>query len=160
MTRARDPSESVDMGLIVIHLAHSLTCCLFHLLDSPDDLQKLKSELSQAKIDPGNINMAQVDNLPFLSAVIQEGVRLHPGVMARQVRMSPKEPLIYEDPQTRKQYVVPPNTVTSMSSLDIHMHPKAFGADAYQFRPQRWIDNPNLSRYFIGFSRGTRNCIG
>lgn len=148
------------MGLTVIHSAHSLTCCVFHLLDNPGDVQKLRSELSQAKIDPDNVSIAQVDNLPFLGAVIQEAVRLHPGVMARQVRMSPKELIHYEDPHTQKQYVVPPNTVTSMSPLDIHMHPKAFGADAYEFRPQRWIDNPNLSRYFIGFSRGTRNCVG
>ena len=149
------------MGLTVIHLAHSLTCCVFHLLDNPDDVQKLRLELSQAKIvDPENVSIAQVDSLPFLGAVIQEAVRLHPGVMARQVRMSPKEPIVYKDPHAQKQYIVPPNTVTSMSPLDIHMHPKAFGADAYEFRPQRWIENPNLRRYFIGFSRGTRNCVG
>ena len=148
------------MGLTVIHSAHSLTCCVFHLLDNPDHVQRLRSELSKAKVDHDNIGIAQVDNLPFLGAVIQEAVRLHPGVMARQVRVSPKEPIVYKDPHTQKQYVVPPNTVTSMSSLDIHMHPNAFGADAYEFSPQRWIDNPNLSRYFIGFSRGARNCVG
>ena len=148
------------MRLTVIHIAYSLTCCVFHLLDNPNDVQTLRSELSQARIDSDSVRIAQIDNLPFLGAVIQEAVRLHPGVMARQVRTSPKEAITYKDPTTQKQYVVPPNTVTSMSSLDIHMHPKAFGADAYQFRPQRWIDNPNLSRYFIGFSRGTRNCVG
>lgn len=153
-------NESLDVRLTIIHSAHSLTCCVFHLLDNPDDVQKLRSELSRAKINPDNFSIAQVEKLPFLGAVIQEAVRLHPGVMARQVRMSPEEPIFYEDAHTQKLCVVPPNTVTSMSSLDIHMHPKAFGADAYEFRPQRWIDSPNLSRYFIGFSRGTRNCVG
>lgn len=123
-------------------------------------MQRLRSELFQAKVDPDNISIAQVDNLPFLGAVIQEAVRLHPGVMARQVRVSPEEPVIYKNPKTGQQYVVPPNTVTSTSPLDIHMNPKAFGSDAYEFRPERWLENPLLSRYFIGFSHGTRNCVG
>jgi cytochrome P450 len=39
------------------------------------------------------------------------------------------------------------------------MNPDVFD-DPYAFRPQRWIDNPRLDRAFIGFARGTRNCIG
>ena len=152
--------ENFGAELTLIHSAHSLTCCVYHLLDNPDDMQKLRSELSKADINHDKLSIAQLDSLPFLGAVIQEAVRLHPGVMARQVRMSPEEPIVYKDPRTQKQYFIPPNTVTSMSPLDIHMHPKAFGVDAYKFWPQRWIDNPNLSRYFIGFSRGTRNCVG
>nr|POE87145.1 trichodiene oxygenase [Quercus suber] len=140
--------------------AHSLTCCLFHLLDRPSEVDKLKAELAKAISDPDNISIAQVDNLPYLDAIILEAVRLHPGVMARQVRISPEVPIVYLNPKTNKRYVVPPDTVTSMSPLDIHMHPDAFGDDAYEFRPQRWIDNPKLRSYFIGFSRGTRNCLG
>lgn len=80
--------------------------------------------------------------------------------MARQVRISPEVPIVYKDPGKEKEYVIPPGTVTSMSPLDTHMHPAAFGEDAYEFRPQRWIDNPKLSRYFHGFARGSRNCVG
>ncbi|KAJ6021662.1 cytochrome P450 [Penicillium herquei] len=73
-------------------------------------------------------------------------VRLHPGVMARQVRISPEIPIIYQDKPQGKTYIIPPNTVTSISPLDIHMHPAAFGNDAYTFRPQRFIDDPKLGR--------------
>ena len=123
-------------------------------------MQRLKDELREACPDPDNILLSQVDSLPYLSAVIQEAVRLHPGVMARQVRISPEIPIVYNDKRRGKEYVIPPNTVTSMSPLDTHMHPDAFGPDAYAFRPQRWIDNPKLARYFMGFSRGARNCVG
>ncbi|KAI1442048.1 cytochrome P450 CYP682H1 [Annulohypoxylon stygium] len=140
--------------------AHTLTCCLYQLLANPIEAQRLKKELAGAISDPDHILLSQVDSLPYLNAVIQEAVRLHPGVMARQVRISPEVPILYKDKQNGKQYVIPPKTVTSLSPLDIHMHPNAFGPDAYEYRPQRWIENPKLSRYFIGFSRGARNCVG
>ncbi|RWA06753.1 hypothetical protein EKO27_g8357 [Xylaria grammica] len=140
--------------------AHTLTCCLYHLLADKDEVRKLKAELVAAVPDPSSLQLSQIDSLPYLNAVIQEAIRLHPGVMARQVRISPEIPIVYSDKAEGKSYVIPPNTVTSMSPLDIHLHPDAFGSDAYDYRPQRWIDNPKLARYFIGFSRGARNCVG
>jgi len=123
-------------------------------------VRKLREEIVGAVPDPTNILLSQVDSLPYLNAIIQEAVRLHPGVMARQVRISPEVPVVYKDKLKGKIHVIPPNTVTSMSPLDTHMHPDAFGSDAYAFRPQRWIDDPKLNRYFMGFSRGARNCVG
>ncbi|KAJ3580183.1 hypothetical protein NPX13_g385 [Xylaria arbuscula] len=140
--------------------AHTLTCCLYQLLSNKHEVWKLKAELEAAVPDPSNVQLSQIDSLPYLNAVIQEAVRLHPGVMARQVRISPETPIVYTDKVRCKSYVIPPKTVTSMSPLDIHMHPDAFGPDAYEYRPQRWIDNPKLARYFMGFSRGSRNCVG
>ncbi|KNG85596.1 hypothetical protein ANOM_007237 [Aspergillus nomiae NRRL 13137] len=83
-----------------------------------------------------------------------------PRVMNRQVRMNPDVPIVYDNPVDGKQYIIPPNTIYSMSPLETHMNPKAFGADPYAFRPQRWIEQPKLSKYFLGFSRGTRGCVG
>jgi len=140
--------------------AYTLTCCLYQLLAHPDEVKKLKEELIKAVPDSDHILLSQVDSLPYLNAIIQEAVRLHPGVMARQVRISPEVPVVYTDKHKSKVYVIPPNTVTSMSPLDTHMHPDAYGSDAYAFRPQRWLDDPKLVRYFIGFSRGARNCVG
>ncbi|KAI0441396.1 cytochrome P450 [Xylaria telfairii] len=140
--------------------AYSLTCCLYHLLANPQEVKKLRAELKASVPDPGNIELSQVDSLPYLNAIIQEAVRLHPGVMARQVRISPDVPISYTDKARGKSYVIPPKTVTSMSPLDTHLNTNAFGADAYTFRPQRWIDDPKLTRYFMGFARGSRNCVG
>ncbi|KAI0485715.1 cytochrome P450 CYP682H1 [Xylaria cf. heliscus] len=140
--------------------AHTLTCCLYQLLANKDEVRKIKAELVAAVPDPSNIQLSQIDNLPYLNAAIQEAIRLHPGVMARQVRISPEIPIVYNDKAKRKTYIIPPNTVTSMSPLDIHLHTNAFGPDAYDYRPQRWIDNPKLARYFLGFARGARNCVG
>ncbi|RYP39101.1 hypothetical protein DL768_010736 [Monosporascus sp. mg162] len=140
--------------------AYTLTCCLYQLLANKDEVRNLRSELAAAVPDPSNIELSQVDSLPCLNAITQEAVRLHPGVMAGQVRISPKVPIVYDDKRMGKSYVAPPNTVASMSPLDTHMHLDAFGPDAYEYRPQRWIDIPKLARCFMGFSRGARNWVG
>lgn len=123
-------------------------------------MHKLKTELRSAIQDNADISTTKVKSLPYLNAVIQEAIHLHPGVMARQFRVSPEIPIVYKNPRTHEVFTIPSGTVTSMSPLDIHLHPEAFVNDAYDFRPQRWIDDPKLKDYFIGFSRGTRNCLG
>ncbi|KAI1156181.1 cytochrome P450 [Nemania diffusa] len=91
---------------------------------------------------------AVVDSLPYLNAIINEVVRLHPGVMNRQPRISPDVPI-----------VLPPGTLTTMSPLTTHMNASVFPGP-YEFRPLRWIDNPKIARAFLGFSRGSRGCLG
>jgi len=142
--------------------AYTLTSAVYHLLANPSELQKLKDELYTAisvEDQRGIPAFSQVDGLPYFNAVIQEVIRLHPGAMNRQVRVFPEHPIAYHDKRTDQEYVLPPGTVTSISPLTIHMNADVF-EDPYEFRPQRWIDNPKLSRAFMGFSRGTRSCLG
>ncbi|KAM7188881.1 Cytochrome P450 [Naviculisporaceae sp. PSN 640] len=143
--------------------AWGLNAALYELLAHPADFRRLKEELSQIQVGPDGIpSLSQVEGLPFLGAVIQEALRVHPGVLTRQMRVSPDEPIVYKDTSSYgrgKTYVVPPGTVTSMSPHITHRNEDAF-EDAAEFRPQRWIENPKLARYFHGFARGARNCIG
>ncbi|KAI8626385.1 cytochrome P450 [Xylariaceae sp. FL1651] len=140
--------------------AYTLTAAVYQLLANPKDLQKLRDELTQAIPDANEIpSFSQVDGLPYLNAIINEVVRLHPGVMNRQPRISPDTPIAYHDKRTGKDYVLPPGTLTTMSPLTTHMNGDVF-EDPYEFRPQRWIDNPKIARAFLGFSRGSRSCLG
>ena len=42
----------------------------------------------------------------------------------------------------------------------LHMNPDIF-PDPYTFNPQRWLDGPVLKhKYFMGFGRGSRTCLG
>ncbi|KAK8119364.1 Cytochrome P450 [Apiospora kogelbergensis] len=143
-------------------VAHTLTCAMYHLLANSAFANKLKGELSPLVSDTNHTalpTLSQVENLPYLNAVIQEAVRLHPGVMSRQVRVSPEEPITYYSKRTSEVYDVPPGTVVSMSPLITHMNPNYF-EDPYTFDPERWVRNPSLSRWFMGFARGSRNCVG
>lgn len=46
-----------------------------------------------------------------------------------------------------------------MTSLLLHLNPKTF-PDPTSFNPERWIENPRLSRYLTSFSKGNRQCLG
>ena len=46
-----------------------------------------------------------------------------------------------------------------MNSVFIH-HDEAIFPDSHSFDPERWIQNPRLSRHLVAFSKGTRQCLG
>ncbi len=142
--------------VLTLLTAYTLSAAMYELLANPSSLETLRLELLLAIPDAETVpSFTQVEGLPYLNAVIQETVRLHPGVMARQVRISPDTALTYAG-----KYVLPPGTIASMSPLTTHTSASAFGPDPYAFRPQRWIDDPMIGRAFLGFARGTRNCVG
>jgi cytochrome P450 len=138
-----------------------MNAALYELLAHPAEYKKVQEELADA-LDEGNLSptFAQVENLPYLNAVIQETMRLHPGVVFRQVRISPEEPIVYHDRRRDKTFVVPSGMAHSMSTRAMQYNPDVFGDNYYDFQPQRWINDPKLNRAFIAFARGTRNCIG
>lgn len=142
------------------NIAYTLSATLFELLAHPEELQKVKAELAAALPDKNRVpSYSEVEALPYLNAIIQESLRLHPGVMSRMARISPEVDIVYHDKRRGKIYVLPPGTWTSMSTFITQTDSEVF-EDPYEFRPQRWIDNPKLSRSFIAFSRGSRNCVG
>ncbi|KAK4243558.1 cytochrome P450 [Corynascus novoguineensis] len=140
--------------------AHTLTSAIFHLLEKPEILQKVKDELAAVVSDGRPIpTFQQLDKLRYMDAVINETIRLHPGAMHRQVRVCPDDAIVYADKARGVEYVVPPGTVYGISPLTSHMNGSVF-QDPYEFVPERWIDNPEISKAFMGFSRGTRSCVG
>ena len=133
---------------------------MYEILTNLHQLKKLKTELAEAFPDPNTVpTYAQVERLPYLGAVIQECLRVHPGVVSRLPRVSPEVPVVYKNKKDGKNYVIPAGTPMSMTTLIMHMNSDAF-ANPREFRPERWIENPRLDRYLIAFARGTRNCIG
>ncbi|KAI9148341.1 N-acetyltryptophan 6-hydroxylase ivoC [Paramyrothecium foliicola] len=140
--------------------AYTLSAALYQLLANPEILRRAKAELAEAIPQAGQIPaFAQLENLPYFGAVVQEVLRVHPGIVSRLPRVSPEIPIEYINKRNGKRYVIPAGTPTNMTIQIAHMNPEAF-EDPYTFRPERWLENPRLDRAFIGFARGTRNCIG
>lgn len=139
--------------------AHTLTSIAYHLLSEPDKLKRLQAEL-RSVVPPGTIpEVSKVENLPYLNAVIQEGLRLHPAVGARQERVAPEEDLIYTDKKSQKTYRIPAGTCMAMNPVLLSRLPDTYPSPQ-EFRPERFLDDPQLKRYQLTFSRGTRVCAG
>jgi cytochrome P450 len=134
-----------------------LTFITYHLLSNPTILQTLKEELAKAIPDPNVVTLeATLSNLPYLTGVIKEGLRLGYGISGRLHRV-PLESLPFSAPD--REWVIPPGTPVSMTSVLMH-HDESIFPNSYEFRPERWIKNPGLDRYLVSFSKGSRSCIG
>jgi cytochrome P450 len=87
------------------------------------------------------ITYAQCLELPFLQAVIKEAGRLHPSIMYQLPRYSPPEGITIDN------HFLPAGTEIGMSPLSMNRDTAIFGVDADEFRPGRWMDNPEKARY-------------
>ena len=138
-----------------------LSVATYHLIVNSRILTKLKTELKSAIPDPSASTPLEVlENLPYLVAVVQEALRLGDGVTTRLQRVSPEKPILFIDrSRSGKEYLIPPQTPVGMTSLLIH-HDESLFPDARSFIPERWIENPRLSRFLVAFSKGSRQCLG
>jgi cytochrome P450 len=107
-----------------------------------------------------------LEQLPYLSAVLLEAIRLSYGVATRLPRIAPDETLIYEGKFGDKpvQHIIPPGTAIGMSSVLMHANQDIF-PDPDEFRPERWLmengtRRKELEGYLFSFGKGTRQCLG
>ncbi len=114
-----------------------------------------------------------LEQLPFLSAVINEGYRMASGISGRLQRVSPWAPLAFND------WIIPPGVPVSMNMLLLHYKPDTF-PEPNAFRPDRWLNKKKISskdsnegdtnekqsagdrleNYQVHFGRGARGCVG
>lgn len=105
-----------------------------------------------------SVPVATLEQLPYLTAIIREGLRLSNGVSSRLQRIAPSEDLVYTTP-SKKVYTIPRGTPVGMTGMLMHYDPSLF-AEPNSFRPERWTENPGLEKFLVPFSRGSRHCIG
>src|SRR5256885_7202490 len=107
-------------------------------------MKRLQAEIDEyydTKTLTAPITYAQCLELPFLQAVIKEAGRLHPSVMYQLPRYAPPEGITIDD------YFLPQGTEIGISPLTMNRDTAIFGIDADEFRPERWMENPEKTRY-------------
>lgn len=147
--------------------AQTLNIIFYHLLANPTLLEKLRRELRAVPIPS---SWTQLEQLPYLSAVIEEGNRLSFGVTARSARIA-FEPLTYTPssyvsstcpPSTKsKSYTIPPGTPICTTTLSAHTADAVF-PDPFVFDPERWLGDAGKERrrFQMAFNKGGRKCLG
>ncbi|KFY95042.1 hypothetical protein V498_03555 [Pseudogymnoascus sp. VKM F-4517 (FW-2822)] len=98
-----------------------------------------------------------LDELPYLEAVIKEGLRCFPPIPMSQPRCVPSAGRIIDG------YFIPAKTIVSCQAWSLHqLNPHIFD-QGDQFLPERWLD-PNaaleMNRLFFSFGAGGRSCTG
>jgi len=142
----------------------TLSVGTFYILSNPSVLARLRKELEEAipNIDESDptapLEWTQLEKLPYLSACIKEAVRLSYSTTSRNARLFPK-------PVQYGTWVIPAKTPISMT-IPFLNHDEEIFPDSTSFIPERWLDSPraknesSLDRYFVGFGKGARSCLG
>ncbi|KAL5523029.1 hypothetical protein ACEPAF_1296 [Sanghuangporus sanghuang] len=141
-------------------IANSSCAITYYIAANPRVQVKLQKELDGALGVDSSEDLvptyAQIKNLPYLEAVINEGMRLHSTVGIGLPRVAPEGGL------TVCGKTFPEGTVLSVPMYTVHRDPEVWGADADVFRPERWfeLDPVKLQKSFHPFSFGPRACVG
>ncbi|KAI9878625.1 MAG: hypothetical protein M1830_000392 [Pleopsidium flavum] len=138
--------------------AKTLTTISYYLLQNRELLQRLAAELRTALPTPQTTaTCSKLEQLPYLSAVISEGLRLSYGVTTRLPRIAATEVLTYKD------WEIPAGTPVSQTPYFVLMNPRVF-PDPKKFDPDRWLtpteNGQRLDRYLVSFGKGSRQCLG
>ncbi len=132
----------------------TLTYLMWSLAQDPVRQERLREELDAVGEKAG---LSELQDLPFLNAVIKETFRLYPTIISTL-------PRVLEQPLTVDKYVLPKGTFVGMQNYVHHRDAKLF-AHPDEFWPERWLDAhgarvKDMNAALTPFSLGPRNCIG
>lgn len=119
----------------ILTTAWSLSVTTYHLVSHSFLLTKLKAELETAIPNPWIIGtLSKLEQLPYLTACVQEGLRLSRGVSSRLKQIGLDEDLVFND--GKKNWIILRGTTASMTGTLIHHSPEIF-PDPTTFRSKR-----------------------
>ena len=132
--------------------ASTLSWALHHLAEHPEIEQELLDEIDNV-VGDGPVTFADVPQLPSITRVLDEVIRLH-GVVTLMRRTT--------EPVTIGGYLLPAETEVLLSLYALHRHPELY-PDPDRFDPGRWMPEQVDQRprqHVLPFGAGNRKCIG
>jgi cytochrome P450 len=117
--------------------ATTIRVVLLNLLTSPLTYQRLQSEIDSAATSgkiSSPIKDSEAREMPYLQAVIKEGLRILPPVTGISFKTVPK------GGDTINGIFIPEGTDIGFAFLALHHSKKIFGDDADVFRAERWLE--------------------
>lgn len=133
---------------------------LFNLITRAENrhiLEILTKEVRENFKTDKDLNFEDLVKLPYMTAVIEEGLRMFPSAPIGFIRTVPT------GGDTVSGHFVPGGTTVSVCMWAATHSARNF-KDPYVFRPERWLDRENNTEDKLGasnaFSLGPRGCIG
>ncbi|KAL5333909.1 cytochrome P450 [Aspergillus crustosus] len=149
--------------------ATALCAILFYLTRNPHAYSKLTTEI-RSKFSPATpiFSPRDLENTPYLTACIDEALRMSPSVASCLFRQVGPDGIIIDN------HHIPPRTLVGNGIYSLHHNPKNFDR-ADEYIPERWLDEEagldsksqtesdsvaKSKGEFAPFSIGSRACIG
>lgn len=133
----------------------TLEWAMAELLHNPNTLNKVQSELRRTLGPNKKLDESDIENLPYLKAVIKETLRLHPPLPFLVPHMA-------MDSCKMLGYYIPKETQILVNVWAIGRDPKTW-ENPLEFKPERFL-GPNMVDFkghnfeFIPFGSGRRMC--
>ncbi|KPI44357.1 Pisatin demethylase [Cyphellophora attinorum] len=174
-------------------IASTLKGIFYYLLTSPAALEKLMDELctaqTQGELSTPCPTYAETQALPYLQAVIKEGLRLNPALSLPLERVVPKggitlsatdEKISSSSTMSQTSVHLPAGTIVGINPYVQHRDPSIFCPPLddiapasssehlypiHAFHPSRWLE-PNerttkrMEHALLTFGAGKRSCLG
>lgn len=140
--------------------SNAMRLIFYHVFSNDEILRRLRKEIGDAVAAAAAANdeplqVKTLEQLPYLTSTIMEGLRLSPAIASRSARITNKD-LVYGD------WVIPAGTPVGMTTLLMHTDEKLY-PDPLRFNPDRWMDpaaRRAAEKRYAPFSKGTRMCLG
>ena len=156
--RLEDGSAMTDEELIddlksLIFAGHETVAiaaawALYFIHREPHVYRGLQAELEPLGDSPDPKDLAQ---LPYLSAICDEALRLHPSVSG--------VPRKLKEPFSLQGYDLPPGAAVFPAISTAHLNPAVY-QDPLSFRPERFLERKYTPFEYLPFGGGGRRCIG
>lgn len=146
-------AECLDHMVAGIDTTGDVLCFLIWELSQPHSAQfqdDLRRELHES---PG----VAFDNLPFLDAVVQEGLRSFPAIPMSLPRVVPPGGRVIDGA------FIPEGTIVSCQAYSVQRCNARVFPDPDRFDPYRWTKlegDTERKRHVFAFSHGGRGCVG
>lgn len=130
-------------------IATAMAWALYWIHASPGVRDKILQELEALGNSP---DLIEITKLPYLSAVVQETLRIYPvGLITF--------PRILKTPLDIGGYALEKGTVMAGCTYLTHQRPDLY-PEPKQFRPERFLERQFAPHEFFPFGGGSRRCLG
>ncbi len=129
--------------------ANALSFCTYLLARYPAIQDRLVAEISQV-LGTRQLQLTDLDNMPYLQQVFLETLRLYPPIWAME--------RFVKQPDELAGYAIPAKSTLFISIYAMHRH-SGFWPDHATFDPERFAQKPE-HKAFMPFGLGPRMCLG
>ena len=141
----------------------------YELSRRPGIFSKLQQEISTSLPASTAISFENLKSLKYLQAIMSESLRLFP-IVPENTRKATRDTVLPcgGGADGKAPVFVPKGSLAHWSLWAMHRRQDLYGADAEEFRPERWLDEESDSGEkglrvgweFLPFNGGPRICIG
>ncbi|KAK1996445.1 cytochrome P450 [Colletotrichum falcatum] len=140
--------------------ATAIRATILHVITNPRVAAALRAEIDSAGLSEPVVSDAEARAMPYLQAVVKEGLRIFPPVVGQMAKEVPAGGDAFGGVR------LPGGTRIGYCAWGVFRRPDIWGPDARLFRPERWLDaDTDALRLMDGtlelvFGYGRWQCLG